>query len=288
MTNTVAQASVALERIQSILDTDTIIPQKPNAINPGRLKGDIIFDRVSFAYNPESPVLHDINISIKKGQRIGVCGPTGSGKTTIISLIARFYDPVIGTVLIDGTDIKDYNLDDLRRQIGFVLQDTALFYGSIRDNIAYGRPEATEQEIIQAAKLANADEFISNMPHGYDTLVGERGVTLSGGQKQRLGIARAVVRNSPILILDEPTASLDTESEKTVMEALENLMAGRTVITIAHRLSTIRDADKIIVLNHGFLAEEGTHEELMDGGGIYVDLYNAQTWADHSIGKKIE
>ena len=251
------------------------------------MKGDIIFNHVSFAYNPESPVLHDVNIKINCGQRIGVCGPTGCGKSTIISLIARFYDPTSGSVLIDGTDIIEFRLDSLRSQIGFVLQDTALFYGSVRENIAYGRPDATEEEIIEAAKLANAHEFIAKMPHGYDTLVGERGVTLSGGQRQRIGIARAVVRNSPILILDEPTAALDTESEKIVMEALEKLMVGRTVIIIAHRLSTIRDADRIIVLNNGFIVEEGAHDELISKGEIYADLYNAQAWADHPFHNSI-
>jgi ATP-binding cassette, subfamily B, bacterial len=287
MTSTVAQASVALERIQTILETDIVIAQKANAVSPGKLKGDISFDHVSFAYNPDAPVLRNVNINIHCGQRIGVCGPTGCGKSTIVSLIARFYDPTDGAVIIDGTNITEFRLDGLRGQIGFVMQDTALFYGSIKENIAYGRPDATEEEIIEAATLANAHEFIAKMPHGYDTLVGERGVTLSGGQRQRIGIARAVVRNSPILILDEPTASLDTESEKIVMEALEKLMIGRTVITIAHRLSTIRDADKIIVLNNGCVAEEGTHEELMGKGEIYAELYNMQAWADHPLHKAV-
>jgi len=288
MTSTVAQVTIALERIQAILDTATITSEKPNAINPGKLNGDIGFENVCFSYNAESPVLSDFNLSINCGQRIGICGPTGSGKSTIVSLIARFYDPTKGRVMIDGTDISDYTLDGLREQIGFVLQDTVLFYGSIRDNIAYGRPDATDEEIIEAAKLANADEFIAKMPHGYDTLVGERGVTLSGGQRQRIGIARAVVRNSPILILDEPTASLDSESEKIVMEALEKLMMGRTVIIIAHRLSTIRDADKIIVLNNGVVAEQGTHEELLEKGEIYSELYNAQSWTNHSLHKTVD
>jgi ATP-binding cassette, subfamily B, bacterial len=288
MASTIAQASVALERIQAILDTDTIIPQKIDAQNPGKLNGEIIFDNVCFAYEPSSPVLHNTNLKISCGQRIGICGPTGSGKSTIVSLIARFYDPTSGRVLIDGTDIADLQLDGLRSQIGFVLQDTVLFYGSVRENIAYGRPDATDEEIIEAAKLANAHEFISKMPHGYDTMVGERGVTLSGGQRQRIGIARAVVRNSPILILDEPTASLDTESEKIVMDALEKLMIGRTVITIAHRLSTIRDADKIIVFNNGAVVEEGTHAELIAKGEIYADLYNVQSWADHSLHKIVQ
>lgn len=288
MTSSIAQVTIALERIQSILETDTIIPQKPDAKDPVKVNGEIIFDHVSFAYDAESPVISDFNLTINCGQRIGICGPTGSGKSTIVSLIARFYDPTAGRVLIDGTDITDFTIDGLRGQIGFVLQDTILFYGSIHENIAYGRPGATDEEIIEAAKLANADEFIVKMPHGYDTLVGERGVTLSGGQRQRIGIARAVVRNSPILILDEPTASLDTESEKIVMEALEKLMTGRTVIIIAHRLSTIRDADKIIVLNGGFVAEEGTHEELIAKGEIYADLYNVQSWSENSIHKTSE
>lgn len=182
--------------------------------------------------------------------------------------------------MIDGIDITNYRLDGLRSQIGFVLQDTVLFYGSVRENIAYGRPDATEKEIIEAARLANADEFISKMPHGYDTFVGERGLTLSGGQRQRIGIARAVVRNSPILILDEPTAALDTESEKIVMDALENLMKGRTVITIAHRLSTILDADKIVVIKDGVVEEEGTHEELIAKNQLYAELYHVQARED--------
>jgi ABC-type multidrug transport system fused ATPase/permease subunit len=281
MTSCIAQATIALERIQAILDTETVLLPNPNGRIPGRLKGDIAFDHVYFSYLPDSPVLSDIQIRIASGQRIGICGPTGCGKSTVISLIARFYDPTKGRVMIDGTDIMEFQLDALREQIAFVLQDTALFYGSIRENIAYGRPDATKDEIIEAAKLSNAHEFISRMPHGYDTLVGERGATLSGGQRQRIGIARAVVRDSPILILDEPTASLDSESEKIVMEALENLMMGRTVITIAHRLSTIRDADKIFVLHNGLVMEEGTHDELIRKGAIYADLYKVQSWSDH-------
>ncbi|MGE5108522.1 MAG: ABC transporter ATP-binding protein [Sphingobacteriales bacterium] len=276
-TTTIAQATVSLERIQAILETEIVIPQKPNAKEPGKLKGDIVFENVSFFYNPDEPVLNNLSLSIIAGQKIGICGPTGGGKSTIASLIPRFYDTVSGKIFIDGNDITDFKLEGLRRQIGFVLQDTVLFYGSIHDNIAYGRPGATEAEIIAAAKMANADEFIKKMPHGYDTLVGERGLTLSGGQRQRIGIARAVVRNSPILILDEPTASLDAESEKVVMQALEKLMEGRTVITIAHRLSTIRDADKIFVIKDGAVAEEGTHEELLKKGEIYAELYHMQS-----------
>ena len=284
MTSTIAQATVALERIQAILDTKPLILYSLGR-DPGKFRGDISFENISFAYESGSPVLNNINFNIRCGQRIGIVGPTGGGKSTIVGLIARFYDPTSGRVLIDGTDVTEFRLDALRGQIGFVLQDTALFYGSIRDNIAYGRPEASEEEIIEAARLSNAHEFISSMPHGYDTIVGERGITLSGGQRQRIGIARAVVRNSPILILDEPTASLDTESEKIVMEALENLMFGRTVITIAHRLTTIRDADKIIVLHKGSVIEEGTHDELIAKGKMYRDLCKVQAWSDHSANK---
>ena len=283
MTSSIAQVTVALERIQAILKTDNIITEKPNAINPVNLSGKIDFEHVSFAYNNDFPIISDFNLTINPGERIGICGPTGSGKSTIVSLIARFYDATNGRILIDETEITDFTLDGLRSQIGFVLQDTVLFYGSVRENIAYGRPEATDEEITEAAILANAHEFIEKMPHGYDTLVGERGVTLSGGQRQRIGIARAVVRNSPILILDEPTAALDTESEMIVMEALEKLMQGRTVIIIAHRLSTIRDADKIIVLDHGTICEQGSHEELLKKGEMYAELCSVQAWADHSI-----
>jgi ABC-type multidrug transport system fused ATPase/permease subunit len=277
MTNLIAQATVGLERVQNILNADDFIPQKPDAHNPGKIKGEIVFENVAFAYNPVSPVLRNINLTIKPGMRVGVCGPTGGGKSTFISLIPRFYDPTMGRILVDGTDVTDFKLDGLRELFGFVLQDTVLFVGTIRENIAYGRPDATLDEIIEAAKIANAHEFISLMPHGYDSLVGERGLTLSGGQRQRIGIARAIIRNSPILILDEPTASLDTESEKILMEALERLMEGRTVITIAHRLSTIRDAHKIIVLKDGIIAEEGTHSELIDRNEIYAELYRIQS-----------
>ncbi|HWD86608.1 MAG TPA: ABC transporter ATP-binding protein [Mucilaginibacter sp.] len=287
MTSNIAQATVALERIQAILETEIVITEREDAIVPDKFSGNIYFDQVSFAYIPESPVLKEVSFEILAGQRIGICGPTGCGKSTIVSLIARFYDPTNGRVLIDGKDISNFTIDGLRGQIGYVLQDTALFYGSVKENIAYGRPEATDEEIIEAAKLANAHEFISRMPHGYDTMVGERGVTLSGGQRQRIGIARAVVRNSPILILDEPTAALDPEAEKIVMEALENLMEGRTVITIAHRLSTISDADKIFVLRDGKVHEQGTHDELMEKVGMYAGLYNTQANAHHSTVHKI-
>jgi ABC-type multidrug transport system fused ATPase/permease subunit len=277
MTNTIAQTAVGLERIQSILSADDVIPEKPNAIAPAPFKGNIVFEHVAFGYDKDNPVLRDVSFSIKPGQIIGVVGGTGSGKSTIVSLIPRFYDPTGGRVLIDGVDVRDYQLHPMRKQIGFVLQETVLFHGTIRDNIAYGHPGiSTEAEVIAAAKLANADEFIARMPLGYDTVVGERGDTLSGGQRQRIGIARAVIRNNPILILDEPTAALDTESERLVIEGLERLMKGRTVITIAHRLSTIRDADNILVLQNGVVAEQGTHDQLLASNGLYADLYHVQ------------
>jgi subfamily B ATP-binding cassette protein MsbA len=276
MTNSIAQTAVGVERIMTILDTDTVIPERAGASAPATLRGRIEFDRVEFGYEADSQVLRGVSCVIQPGQIVGIVGPTGSGKSTIVSLIPRFYDPSAGRVIIDGKDIRDYTVQGLRHHIGFVLQDTALFRGTIADNIAYGRPGATREEIVEAAKLANADEFIDRMPHGYDTLVGDRGLTLSGGQRQRIGIARAVIRNNPILILDEPTAALDTESESRVIEALERLMKGRTVIMIAHRLTTIRDADKIIVLKDGLVAEEGDHQQLLARGGIYAELHNAQ------------
>lgn len=277
ITNQIAQTAVGVERIRGILDADMIIPEHPDASEPPQsLRGEIVFDQVAFAYDSETPVLKQVSFTIKPGQMVGIVGATGGGKSTIVSLIPRFYDPTSGRVKIDGVDIRQYKLQALRNQIGYVLQETVLFRGTVRDNIAYGRAGATEEEILAAAKLANADEFIARMPHGYDTMVGERGDTLSGGQRQRIGIARAVIRDNPILILDEPTAALDTESERSVIEALDRLMKGKTVITIAHRLSTIRSSDKILVLKDGTVAEEGTHDELLALGGVYAGLYRAQ------------
>ena len=276
MSGTIAQAAVGVERVRGILDIDMSIPEKADARVPGRLRGAIEFDRVVFAYGAAHPVLKGVSFSIAAGQFVGIVGTTGSGKSTVASLIPRFYDPTGGRILIDGVDIRDYKLQDMRDQIGFVLQDTVLFRGTVRSNIAYGRPGASEREIVEAARLANAHDFISRMPEGYDTQVGERGLTLSGGERQRIGIARTVIRNSLILILDEPTASLDSESERIVVEALERMMKGRTVITIAHRLGTIRDADKIVVLKDGRVAEQGSHDELLALRGDYAELHRVQ------------
>lgn len=276
MTSAVAQTTVALERIQDILSADDVIHVSDDAGDPGRVLGGIRFDRVAFGYDKDTSVLRDVSFEIRPGQVVGIVGPTGSGKSTVLSLIPRFYETTFGRILIDGQDIREMKLAALREQIGFVLQETVLFRGTIRENIAYGRPGATDEDIIAAAKIANADEFISRMPNGYDSLVGERGDTLSGGQRQRIGIARAVIRNSPIMILDEPTAALDAESEHLVIEGLRRLMAGRTVIMIAHRLSTIRNADKIIVLKDGVVAEEGTNDELIALGSVYAELHRIQ------------
>jgi ABC-type multidrug transport system fused ATPase/permease subunit len=276
MSNAIAQTAVGIERVRSIIDTDTVIPEKSDAVAPASLTGKIEFEHVAFGYTDDEPVLTDVSFDITPGQTIGIVGPTGGGKSTVVSMIPRFYDPKGGRVLIDGNDIREFTLDGLRKHIGFVLQDTILFHGTVRENIAYGRPDATEEEIIEAAKLANAHEFIDRMPQRYDTLVGERGMTMSGGQRQRIGIARALIRNNPILILDEPTAALDSESESHVIEALERLMKGRTVIMIAHRLSTIRGADKIVVLKGGVVAEQGNHSELIALNGVYAELHRIQ------------
>jgi subfamily B ATP-binding cassette protein MsbA len=281
MTNSIAQVSVAFERVVALSDTDKVIPEHPTPKDPPLFRGEITFNHVAFGYDPQLPVLRDITFTVGPGQMVGIVGPTGSGKSTMASLIARFRDPDAGSITIDGVDIRDYALRKLRAQIGFVLQDTVLLRGTVRDNIAFGRPDATEDEIVEAAKLANAHEFIARMPKGYDSLVGDRGMTLSGGQRQRIGIARALIRNNPILILDEPTAALDAESEHLVIEGLERLMAGRTVIAIAHRLSTLRNADRIVVVKDGVVAEDGTHQQLLALDGVYSQLHHLQFEGSH-------
>jgi len=275
-TNAVAQATVGVERIRTILDADLVIPDDPNGLEPETLTGAIEFDHIAFGYDPANPILTDLSLKIRSGEFVGIVGPTGSGKSTVVSLIPRFYDVQSGKVHIDGHDVRTYKLKHLRNQIGYVLQDTVLFRGTIFENIRFGHPDATKEEVIAAAKLANAHDFIMAMPLGYDTPVGDRGLTLSGGQRQRIGIARVMVRNSPILLLDEPTAALDSESEKLVIDALEKLMKGRTVIAIAHRLSTIRDADLIAVIKGGVVAESGNHDELIARNGLYAELHRTQ------------
>ena len=276
MTDSYSKALVGYERIQEVLETDKEVKDLPKAKPVPRLKGKIEFDRVSFSYSPESPILKDVSFTIEPGQVVAFAGPTGAGKTTIISLIPRFYDPTSGSVKIDGMDVRNFRQRSLRQQISFVLQETVLFHGPIWQNIAYGKPEARRDEILRAAELANAAEFIERMPQGYNTIVGERGMTLSGGQRQRIAIARAIIRNTPILLLDEPTSGLDAASEKLVVEALERLMRGKTVVTIAHRLSTIRAADVIFVVKDGHIVERGTHDQLINSSGIYAELERLQ------------
>ena len=276
MTDTVSKAEVGFDRIREVLDTESGMRDLPGARRAGRFKGKIEFDKVSFGYSQDQMILKDLSFAIEPGQVAAFVGPTGGGKSTLISLVARFYDPLSGEVKIDGTNIRKYTMKSLRQQISFVLQETLLFRATVWENIAYGRPEASREEIISAAKLANAHEFIIEMPEGYDTMVGERGVSLSGGQRQRIAIARAVIRNTPILILDEPTSGLDAASEQIVFEALDRLMKGKTSIVIAHHLATIRRADIIFVVKDNALVERGTHAELLAAGGLYAELYEIQ------------
>jgi ATP-binding cassette subfamily B protein len=276
MTDAYSKAAVAYERIREILDTDFEVKDKPGAKQAPRFKGVVEFEHVCFEYEKDCPILKDVSFKIEAGQVAAFVGPTGAGKSTIISLIPRLYDPNSGVIKIDGQDIKSFKQRSIREQISFVLQDTVLFHGPVWHNISYGKPGASRDEILRAAEAANAHEFIEKMPNGYDTIVGERGVTLSGGQKQRIAIARAIIRNSPILILDEPSSGLDAESEKLVFDALEKLMRGKTSIVIAHRLSTIRSANCIFVLKDGGIVESGNHDELMATGGLYAELHDIQ------------
>jgi ATP-binding cassette subfamily B protein len=262
------------ERFLEILRTEPEITDKDNAIDLTDVEGEIKFNNVSFSYNDKTEVLKDINLTIYKGQTIALVGPSGSGKTTFCSLIPRFYEVNDGSITIDGIDIRDVTLESLRRNIGMVQQDVYMFSGTVEENILYGKPDAAKEEVINAAKLANAHEFIMELENGYDTFVGERGAKLSGGQKQRISIARAFLKNPPILILDEATSALDNESERLVQESLKILAKGRTTLIIAHRLSTIKNADNIVVLTANGIEEQGTHKELLEKGGVYASLHS--------------
>lgn len=273
----VQEAVAGAERVSELLSETPDIADAPDAVElRGRAKGDIRFEDVGFAYQPDQNVFENINLNVPAGSMLALVGPTGAGKTTLASLIPRFYDVGSGRITLDGHDVRDLSLASLRGQISIVLQDVFLFHGTVRDNILFGRADASEAEMREAARVANAEGFIERLPGGYDTMIGERGVKLSGGQKQRLAIARAVLRDAPILILDEATSAVDTQTERLIQEALERLMVGRTTVVIAHRLSTIRKADQIVVLGDSGVLERGTHHELVRRGGVYAGLARAQ------------
>ena len=272
----IQRALAAAQRVFNVLDLPEEVTDMPGAKPLPPVKGAVTFEHVSFSYNPGEEVIHDLSLSVQPGQIIGVVGPSGAGKSTIASLLPRFYNVDSGVIRVDGVDIATVTLDSLREQVGIVPQETLLFNGSVYDNIKYGRLDATEEEVVSAAKAANAHDFILNLPQGYQTKLGDRGVNISGGQRQRIAIARAILKDPRILIRDEATSALDTESERIVQDALNRLMIGRTAFVIAHRLSTIKNADRIIVLDHGRLIEDGTHGQLMQLNGLYAHLYQIQ------------
>lgn len=274
--DTYPKGIAGFRRYLEILETEPDVADRPGAMEVGRLRGEIRYEHVDFAYESQRLVLNNINLTIRPGETVAFVGPSGAGKTTLCSLLPRFYDIEDGRITVDGIDIRDITLASLRRQIGIVQQDVFLFYGSVRDNIAYGNLEATDAEVWEAVRQAHLDVFIQSLPNGLDTVIGERGVKLSGGQKQRLAIARMFLKNPPILILDEATSALDTETERIIQRSLAELSEGRTTLIIAHRLATIKNADRILVVTEDGISEEGAHEELVEAGGVYSRLHHAQ------------
>lgn len=277
------QLSIAgMQSVTEIMELTSDVDDPEDGLNPDRIEGHVSFNNIHFKYENAVTVIENVSIDVEAGQTLALVGPTGAGKSTLTGLVARFYDPNQGSLKIDHIDARQYRLKALRRSVSMVLQDVFLFYGTILENIRFSKPSATDEEIIQAAKMARAHDFIMSLPEGYQTIVGERGVRLSGGQKQRLSIARALLKNAPILVLDEATSSVDTQTEAEIQEALDHLMKGRTSIVVAHRLSTVRNADKIVVLDNGHVIQTGTHESLLKQKGLYQDLYNRQVEDAHS------
>jgi ATP-binding cassette, subfamily B, bacterial len=274
---TIHEQLVQFNASLALLDTDPEVEEKPDAVELGRAKGRVTAQGVNFTYQGRRATLSDVSFHVRPGERVAIVGHTGAGKSTLMSLLVRFYDPGTGRIEIDGVDLRDLKLQSLREQISVVLQEPLLFSGTIEDNIRYGKLGATEEEVVEAAKAANAHDFISGLPKGYGTIIGERGAQISGGERQRVCVARAFLKDAPILILDEPTSSIDSKTERVILDALDDLMVGRTSFMIAHRLSTVHHADQILVLDEGRIVERGTHEELVEAAGVYGQLYAAQT-----------